>query len=92
MIYTAKNRFPDCHPLLMSFYEQKSLHWDFSGGPMVKTLRSQCKGHRFNPWSGNKEPTSCTVRKEGRKERKRKRERKRRERQRREGGREGGKI
>ena len=26
---------------------------DFSGGPVVKTLCSQCRGHRFNPLSGN---------------------------------------
>ena len=25
---------------------------DSSGGPVV-TLCSQCRGHRFNPWSGN---------------------------------------
>ena len=23
------------------------------GGPVIKTLCSQCRGHRFNPWSGN---------------------------------------
>ena len=26
---------------------------DFPGGPVVKTLCSQCKGHCFNPWSEN---------------------------------------
>ena len=26
---------------------------DFSGGPVVKTLRFHCRGHRFDPWSGN---------------------------------------
>ena len=26
---------------------------DFSGGPAVKTPRSQCRGPRFDPWSGN---------------------------------------
>ena len=26
---------------------------DFSGGPVAKTLHSQCWGPRFNPWSGN---------------------------------------
>ena len=26
---------------------------DFPGGPVVKTLQFQCKGHRFDPWSGN---------------------------------------
>ena len=26
---------------------------DFPAGPVVKTLSSQCRGPRFNPWSGN---------------------------------------
>ena len=28
-------------------------NWDFPGGAMVKTPRSQCMGPRFDPWSGN---------------------------------------
>ena len=28
-------------------------YWDFPGGPVVKTLCSQCRGHGFDPWSGN---------------------------------------
>ena len=27
--------------------------WNFLGGPVVKTLSSQCRGSRFDPWSGN---------------------------------------
>ena len=27
--------------------------WDFPGGPVVKIMHFQCRGHRFNPWSGN---------------------------------------
>ena len=27
--------------------------WDFPGSPVAKTLCSQCRGPRFNPWSGN---------------------------------------
>ena len=27
--------------------------WDFPGGPVAMNLSSQCRGHRFNPWSGN---------------------------------------
>ena len=27
--------------------------WDFPGGPVAKTLHSQCRGPGFNPWSGN---------------------------------------
>ena len=26
---------------------------DFPGGPVVKTPCSQCRGPRFDPWSGN---------------------------------------
>ena len=29
------------------------LSWAFPGGPVVKTLGFHCRGHRFNPWSGN---------------------------------------
>ena len=26
---------------------------DFLGGPVAKTLRSHCRGHRFSLWSGS---------------------------------------
>jgi len=26
---------------------------DFPGGPVSKTLHFHCKGHGFDPWSGN---------------------------------------
>ena len=26
---------------------------DFPGGPVIKTMRFQCRGHRFASWSGN---------------------------------------
>ena len=26
---------------------------NFPGGPVIKTLCSQCTGYRFDPWSGN---------------------------------------
>ena len=26
---------------------------DFPGGPVVKSPRFYCRGHRFDPWSGN---------------------------------------
>ena len=26
---------------------------DFPGGPVAKTLHSQCRGPRFDPWTGN---------------------------------------
>ena len=27
--------------------------WNFLGGPVAKTLSSQCRGSRFDPWLGN---------------------------------------
>ena len=30
---------------------------EFPGSPVVKTLHFQCRGHRFDPWSGNNDPT-----------------------------------
>ena len=32
---------------------RKRKNWDFPGGPVVKTQCSQCRGHGFDPWSGN---------------------------------------
>ena len=29
------------------------LNWDFHGSPVVKTLCSHCRGHRFYPWLEN---------------------------------------
>ena len=26
---------------------------DFPGGPVIRTLHCHCRGHGFNPWSGN---------------------------------------
>ena len=31
-------------------------NWDFPGGPVVKTLRPQCRVPEFNSWSGNQIP------------------------------------
>ena len=39
--------FPKSHST-----DEKSLV-DFPGGPVVKTLRFHCRGHGFDPWSGN---------------------------------------
>ena len=33
--------------------KQRLQEGDFPGGPVVKTLGFQCKGRRFDPWSGN---------------------------------------
>lgn len=30
---------------------------DVTGGPAVKSPGSQCRGHRFDSWSGNQDPT-----------------------------------
>ena len=35
--------------------------WDFPGGPVVKTLLCHCKGHKFDPWLGNSDPTCSTA-------------------------------
>ena len=37
---------------------------DFPGGPVVKTLRFHCRGHRFDPWLGNYDPTCHEARSE----------------------------
>ena len=34
-------------------YSGKSRTEDFPGGPVAKTLSSQCRGSGFNSWSGN---------------------------------------
>ena len=36
---------------------EKVSPWDFPSNPGVKTLHFQCKGHSFNPWSGNLDST-----------------------------------
>ena len=36
--------------------------WDFTGGPVAKMPKTQCRGPGFNPWSGNYRelgPTCC---------------------------------
>ena len=35
---------------------ERTYVWDFPRGPVVKTSRFHCKGHGFNPWSGNLRP------------------------------------
>ena len=38
----------------LCFYsEQKELVQDFPGGPVTKTLHSQCRGSEFDPRLGN---------------------------------------
>ena len=36
-----------------SYLKKKKFCWDFLGDPVVKTPHFQCRGGRFDPWSGN---------------------------------------
>ena len=38
----------------------KEVPRDVPGGPVAKTLSSQCRGPRFNPWSGSWIPHATT--------------------------------
>ena len=40
-------------PVLRQPNTQQSRGRGFPGGPVAKTPNSQCRGHRFNPWSRN---------------------------------------
>ena len=40
-------------PCRMAGIKKKKLTTDFPGGPVAKTLHSQCRGLRFDPRSGN---------------------------------------
>ena len=44
------------------FFNGKQGWRDFPGGPLVKTLRFQCRDLGFDPWLGNGDPTCCTTR------------------------------
>ena len=59
------------HKLIFKFFLSKitmtsfrsfkeSNPWNFSGGPVAKTLLSQCRGPRFDTWSGNQIPHAAT--------------------------------
>ena len=45
------------------YWDWKVKHWDFPGGPVVKTPHLQCKWHRFSPWLGIEHPTCSTAKK-----------------------------
>ena len=34
---------------------------DFPSSPVVKTPCFHCRGHGFDPWSGNSDPTHCVM-------------------------------
>ena len=40
---------------------KKSTRWDFPGGPVAEVPCFHCRGHGFNPWSGNWDPTCHAV-------------------------------
>ena len=44
----------------ISFHLESPMSGDFPGGRVAKTLCSQCRGHRFDPWSGNWIPQATT--------------------------------
>ena len=61
---SSKNLLSPHQPSLLSIYKQKPSKQagegqrdqekkDFPGGPVIKTLCFQYKGHGFEPWSGN---------------------------------------
>ena len=47
---------------MSSILQFKKQNREFPGGPVVKTLHFHCKGHRFDPWLGNKNPKCHQVR------------------------------
>ena len=46
----------------MVFFLKIDGNRDFPGGPVVKSLCFQCRGHRFDLWLGNKDPTCHAAR------------------------------
>ena len=34
----------------------RKVHWDFPGGPVVRSLHFHCRGFGFNTWSGHYMP------------------------------------
>ena len=45
---------------IFSLYKSDKAHWGLPCGPVAKTLHSQCRGPRFDPWSGNWIPHATT--------------------------------
>ena len=50
-----------CKIWLEDCYSRKGGLRDFPGGAVVKIPHFQSRGCRFDPWSGNSDPTCCTV-------------------------------
>ena len=57
--YIFRNCFCTDKKLLERHQEQNLGH--FPGGPVLGTPSFQCRGHEFNPWSGNSRATSPAV-------------------------------
>ena len=46
-------RCPSFEGFPLSILPSTFSDWDFPGGPVGKAPCSQCRGPRFDPWSGN---------------------------------------
>ena len=61
LIVQSDNCSPLYLPKINETYPLKDLLTrDFPGGPEPRTLCSQCRGPRFDPWSGNYIPHAAT--------------------------------
>ena len=60
--FTFGNNISDSNKWTLKYYAR-----DFPGGPVVRTPRFQCRGHGFQPGSGNKDPTCCVAKKKKKK-------------------------
>ena len=49
----SQNNNGGCWSFQLKLYKKMPRERDFLGGPVVKTLHSQCRGHGFDPWWGN---------------------------------------
>ena len=46
------------HNIINPLYFNLKNYWDFPGGLVVKNRWFYYRGHGFDPWSGNSDPTS----------------------------------
>ena len=49
----AGTRLPFPAPAFSSRFSKLEASRDFPGGPVLRTLHFHCRGHGFDPWSGN---------------------------------------
>ena len=54
------NSIPGTYRQLVVLNNKNKSLQGFPGGPVAKAPRSQCRGHRFDPWSGNLIPHVTT--------------------------------